>query len=179
MPQETPYNRPARSCWGSLPCLPPTPRPAGYCSQSSPKKLCPSERGSPAACLMATAASRRVLGGMTLSLTASMVFTAPGDLSISGLCGQQCYGLGNGPQPLGCLKNTPGLSQGHWDRGPAARSTSSGARLPRLPRLGKQLFAEAREDFSFALRKMLSKYLRNKGFIRMRVNTAEYRLQET
>lgn len=179
MPQETPYNRPARSCWGSLPCLPPHPPAAGYCSQSSPKKLCPSERGSPAACLMATAASRRVLGGMTLSLTASMVFTAPGDLSISGLCGQQCYGLGNGPQPLGCLKNTPGLSQGHWDRGPAARSTASGARLPRLPRLGKQLFAEAREDFSFALRKMLSKYLRNKGFIMMRVNTEEYRLQET
>lgn len=129
---------------------------------------------------MAAATSRWVLlGGMTFSLTASMAFTAPGDLSISGLCGQQCYGLGNGPQPSGCLENTPGLGQGHWGRGPAGpagRGVSSGAFLPCLPCLGKQLFAEAGEDFSFALQKMLSKYLRDKGLIMMRVNPEEYRL---
>lgn len=44
---------------------------------------------------------------------------------------------------------------------------------------GKQLFAEACRNFSFALQKMLSKYLRNRALLMVRVNTEEYQLYGT
>ena len=66
-------------------------------------------------------------------------------------------------------QTTQGSARGPRNLNPVTLAFSSFA-------FGKQLFAKARGAFSFALQKMLSKHLRNKGCIMMRVNTEEYQL---
>ena len=66
-------------------------------------------------------------------------------------------------------KTSQGSARGPRNLNPLTLAFSSFA-------FGKQLFTKAHGAFSFTLQKMLSKHLRNKSCIMMRVNTEEYQL---